>query len=67
MSEIEFQQVTITLNPRVEDAPKGVVLMVWGGGGWRFMTRDQVGQWRSILGRAKPAPRLWAYPPEVTL
>lgn len=57
--------VTVTMNEQPDEAPHGKILMCWGAGGWRFMVKNEVGQWRSIVGRPKPPPKYWAYPPEM--
>ncbi len=54
---------TIEVFDDPEAAPTNEVLMCYGCGGWRFMRRDSVGQWRSIMGRAKLSPKLWGFPP----
>lgn len=57
--------ITVELFDNPEAAPLNEVLMCHGAGGWRFMSRDDVGQWRNILGRPKPAPKLWGHTPQV--
>ena len=65
MADGSFVRLTVDMcnNPNI--APNNQILMCWGNGGWRFMIRDSVGQWRSIIRCPKPAPKLWGYPPEI--
>lgn len=65
MAEATFIRMHFDMCDNVDLAPAEQFLMCWGGGGWRFMRKDSVGQWRSIIGRPKPAPKLWGYPPEM--
>ncbi len=44
-------------------APAGTRLMVWAGGP-RFMTKDEYGQWRNIMGAPRQAPTAWTLLPE---
>ena len=44
----------------IESAPADEALLVWGGGGLRFMRRDgDTGQWRNMMHAPRPAPRFW--------
>ena len=47
----------------VETAPAETTLIVWGGGGLRFMRKDALGQWRNMHHAPRPAPRVWMLPP----
>jgi len=47
----------------IETAPKQTVVIAWGGGGMRFMTQDEDGQWRNMLGAPKQPPKFWTMPP----
>ncbi|MBG1233003.1 hypothetical protein [Aestuariivirga litoralis] len=62
-------QITVTLTFRtdIQTAPVGKVCLAWGAGGWRFMKKDDMGQWRSMLGLPKAAPRWWAEAPAEAL
>jgi len=54
------ETVTLKFRTDVDSAPLHKTLIGWGGGGWRFMKRDDVGNWRNMLGAVKAAPKKWA-------
>ncbi len=58
------QLFMLVFSDDIDAAPLNKVLMAWGNGGWRFMKRDEVGQWRSIRGLPKPAPKMWSLCPK---
>jgi len=66
-TETMFLTVELHFRSDVENAPKQKFLAAWGNGGWRFMKRDAVGQWRSVMGLPKPAPKMWAELPEMAM
>lgn len=57
--------VTLTFRDDVAEAPIHKLLIGWGNGGWRFLRRDDIGNWRSMIGRIKEPPQLWAECPSL--
>ncbi len=43
----------------IETAPKGKTVIVWGGGGMRFLLQRPNGQWQSMMGHPKEKPKYW--------
>jgi hypothetical protein len=43
----------------IASAPVGKNVLAYGGGGHRVMRKDDMGQWRNMLGAPKPAPAAW--------
>ena len=63
----ETIKIELLFRDDVQEAPRGKIVVCWGNGGWRFMRCDDVGQWRSIMGLPKRAPKMWAELPKEAL
>lgn len=55
----ELARETIIWNS-VDTAPIGKIVLAAGGAYPRFMRLDADGQWRSLMGLPKNAPKAWA-------
>lgn len=44
----------------IDTALSGKIVLTAGGGYPRFMKLDEHGQWRSMMGLPKTAPKFWA-------
>lgn len=60
-------KVELDFSADLTNVPANKVVIAWGAGGWRFMRRDEVGQWRNMYGNPKSAPRMWAPCPDEAL
>lgn len=61
---IELIDFKLTFRTDVDDAPKRKIIMAWGNGGWRFVRRDEEGNWRTMYGAHTGVPKRWSEVPK---